>query len=530
MSRVQAWKEVIDKVKSRLSKWKMKALSIGGRLTLLKSVLGSIPIFHMSIFRVPSSVLHTLESIRSQFFNGHEVGSNKATWVKWNSILTAKDSGGLGVSSIYALNRGLMMKWVWRFYNQKTSLWANVIKAIHGEDGNMGKAKYAGSTWMVSLRLAAKSKLMFEGVFYVISSVMHLWSEIKKSHKYKGPKHAGVVLKDNLMAKSIHKMLTDVIDTWAPKLSVKKSVVYFFSRNITEEMHMGHLRSTFIGETLARMLEYSGVVVLRKRIHDEDHLDIQGNSSYDLYISETLNLLRGNALRHALDVEKADWIVHVTDAGQRDYIDMCITAATRVGLITDDHSKYPLSHVGFGHVQGDDFERYQNMNTKVVRLVNLLDEAKSQCKVLLAGQAGMADEWTAEELEHAAEVLGYSAVKYADLKNNRLTNYTFSFEQILNEEEFMAEELTLTNDDERELGLHLLRFTEVLGEACTILAPHILCEYLYELCKKFNGLRSSMWQVVVSSEETSKLLLCKATEVVMRKCFDLLGITPICKI
>nr|GFB69383.1 aminoacyl-tRNA synthetase, class 1a, anticodon-binding [Tanacetum cinerariifolium] len=60
--------------------------------------------------------------------------------------------------------------------------------------------------------------------------------------------------------------------------------------------------------------------------------------------------------------------------------------------------------------------------------------------------------------------------------------------------EFMAEELTLTNDDERELGLHLLRFTEVLGEACTILAPHILCEYLYELCKKFNGLRSSMWQ------------------------------------
>nr|GEX99917.1 RNA-directed DNA polymerase, eukaryota, reverse transcriptase zinc-binding domain protein [Tanacetum cinerariifolium] len=72
-----------------------------------------------------------------QFFNGHEVGSDKATWVKWNSVLTAKDSGGLGVSSLYALNRGLMMKWVWRFYNQKTSLWANVIKAIHGEDESM---------------------------------------------------------------------------------------------------------------------------------------------------------------------------------------------------------------------------------------------------------------------------------------------------------------------------------------------------------------------------------------------------------
>nr|GEU89067.1 mitogen-activated protein kinase kinase 5-like [Tanacetum cinerariifolium] len=95
MSRVQACKEVVDKVKSRLSKWKMRAFSIGGRLTLLKSVLGSIPIFHMSIFRVPLRVLHELESIRGDFFNCHEV------------------------------------------LHQKSSLWANVIKAIHGEDGKV---------------------------------------------------------------------------------------------------------------------------------------------------------------------------------------------------------------------------------------------------------------------------------------------------------------------------------------------------------------------------------------------------------
>ncbi|GKC54737.1 RNA-directed DNA polymerase, eukaryota, partial [Tanacetum coccineum] len=77
MSRIQAWKEVVDKVKARLSRWKMKTLSIGGRLTLLKSVLGSLSIFHMSIFKVPSKVLHELESLRGHFFNGHEAGSNK---------------------------------------------------------------------------------------------------------------------------------------------------------------------------------------------------------------------------------------------------------------------------------------------------------------------------------------------------------------------------------------------------------------------------------------------------------------------
>ncbi|GKE25892.1 hypothetical protein Tco_1441276, partial [Tanacetum coccineum] len=122
MSRVQAWTEVVDRVKSRLSKWKMKALSIGGRLTLLKSVLGSMPIFHMSIFRVPLSVLCTLESICSHFFKGQD----------------PKEKGGLGVSNLYALNRGLMFKWMCRFYTQNTSLWVRVIKAIHGDDGKVG--------------------------------------------------------------------------------------------------------------------------------------------------------------------------------------------------------------------------------------------------------------------------------------------------------------------------------------------------------------------------------------------------------
>ena len=110
MSRVLAWKEVVDKVMSRLSRWKMKTLSIGGRLRLVKSVLGSMPIFHMSIFKVPSTVLKNLESIRSHFFNGNEFRSNKTSWVKWSNVLMEKEKGGLGVSSLFALNRGLMLK------------------------------------------------------------------------------------------------------------------------------------------------------------------------------------------------------------------------------------------------------------------------------------------------------------------------------------------------------------------------------------------------------------------------------------
>nr|GEU88507.1 RNA-directed DNA polymerase, eukaryota [Tanacetum cinerariifolium] len=132
MSWITAWREVVDRVKNRLSKWKMKTLSIGGRLTLLKSILGSMPIYHMAMYRVPTSMLQTLESIRCQFFNGYELNSRKTSLVSWNKVLASKDKGGLGVSSFYALNRSMLVKWVWRFRTQPNSLWAKVIKAIHG--------------------------------------------------------------------------------------------------------------------------------------------------------------------------------------------------------------------------------------------------------------------------------------------------------------------------------------------------------------------------------------------------------------
>ncbi|GKA98182.1 RNA-directed DNA polymerase, eukaryota [Tanacetum coccineum] len=150
MGRIQAWADVVQRVKNRLSKWKMKMLSIGGRLTLLRSVLGSMPIFHMSIFKAPLGVLRKLESIRSHFFNGHPLDSNKASWVNWKSVLASKDNGGLGVSSLYALNRALLFKWIWRFHTQDSSLWVKVIKAIYGTDGNMDRSGNIGykSCWL----------------------------------------------------------------------------------------------------------------------------------------------------------------------------------------------------------------------------------------------------------------------------------------------------------------------------------------------------------------------------------------------
>ncbi|GKB82287.1 RNA-directed DNA polymerase, eukaryota, reverse transcriptase zinc-binding domain protein [Tanacetum coccineum] len=80
MSRIKSWDEIVNKLLARLSKWKMKTLSIGERLTLLKSVLGSTPIYYMSMFKVPMQVLNKMETIRSRFFNGENDKEKKLSW------------------------------------------------------------------------------------------------------------------------------------------------------------------------------------------------------------------------------------------------------------------------------------------------------------------------------------------------------------------------------------------------------------------------------------------------------------------
>nr|GFC71278.1 RNA-directed DNA polymerase, eukaryota, reverse transcriptase zinc-binding domain protein [Tanacetum cinerariifolium] len=74
------------KVRARLSKWKVKTLFVGGRLTLLKSVLGAVPIYNMSLFKTPKRVLHEMEMIRNRFFNGGDDKESRIMWVTWEKI------------------------------------------------------------------------------------------------------------------------------------------------------------------------------------------------------------------------------------------------------------------------------------------------------------------------------------------------------------------------------------------------------------------------------------------------------------
>ncbi|GJV68126.1 RNA-directed DNA polymerase, eukaryota, reverse transcriptase zinc-binding domain protein [Tanacetum coccineum] len=135
MKSIASWKMLIDRFRSRLSTWKASLLSIRGRLTLIKHVLGSLGIYYLSINRAPESVLNDLERIRSNFFWGGNQDGKKMAWVKWSIILNSYDNRGLNIGSLKAFNLALLQKWRWRLFTSPNDLWVKVVKAFHGHEG-----------------------------------------------------------------------------------------------------------------------------------------------------------------------------------------------------------------------------------------------------------------------------------------------------------------------------------------------------------------------------------------------------------
>ncbi|GKB88254.1 putative RNA-directed DNA polymerase, eukaryota, reverse transcriptase zinc-binding domain protein [Tanacetum coccineum] len=108
------WEVVIQKFRSKLSLWKACLLSVGGRLSLIKSVLSSLTIYYMSIYMMPITVQKKLESMRNNFFIGGDMDDKKMTWVRWKKCLENKDLGGLGIgSAILSAVRSLNQKGVY---------------------------------------------------------------------------------------------------------------------------------------------------------------------------------------------------------------------------------------------------------------------------------------------------------------------------------------------------------------------------------------------------------------------------------
>ncbi|XP_020262664.1 uncharacterized protein LOC109838650 [Asparagus officinalis] len=105
------WQPLLESFKKKLSLWKNKSLSIGGRLTLLNSVLSSLPLYYMSFFKLPKWLIKAIDRIRRNFlWNGSQSQSNIKCLIKWGKVCKSKAEGGLGVIDTENFNIALLSK------------------------------------------------------------------------------------------------------------------------------------------------------------------------------------------------------------------------------------------------------------------------------------------------------------------------------------------------------------------------------------------------------------------------------------
>ncbi|WVZ69841.1 hypothetical protein U9M48_018567 [Paspalum notatum var. saurae] len=120
-------KHIEEMFEKRLSGWKEKLLSVGGRLVLINSVLSSLPMFMLSFFAIPKGVLKKLEYFRSRFFWQNDQHKKKYHLIKWHQIRQPKEQGGLGIIDLEVQNKCLLSKWLFKLANED-GIWQNLIR------------------------------------------------------------------------------------------------------------------------------------------------------------------------------------------------------------------------------------------------------------------------------------------------------------------------------------------------------------------------------------------------------------------
>jgi arginyl-tRNA synthetase len=255
------------------------------------------------------------------------------------------------------------------------------------------------------------------------------------------------------------------------------------------------------------------------------------------------------ALRYRIQTDKADRIIYVTDAGQSNHFTQFFQVARRAEWIPEN---VEITHVPFGLVQGEDGKKLKTRSGDTIRLRDLLDESVVTFRQLLDQRLENEERSETEEFKaNVAKIVGLSSVKYADLSQNRTSNYIFSYDKMLadkgNTAPYMlyayarvqsisrkgcidfsqidASEIALTEEKEFALAKHLLQLEGAINEVATDLFPNRLCLYLFELSQKFNVFYDEC--PVLNADEpqrTSRLVLCDLTARTLKLGLNLLGI------
>lgn len=250
---------------------------------------------------------------------------------------------------------------------------------------------------------------------------------------------------------------------------------------------------------------------------------------------------------HHVEETKVEEMIYVTDGRQQDHFKYLFSTVEK-WFNAKNYRKPEFRHAWFGTILGEDGKAIKTRSGNPIRLKDLLQEAIDRAYKIVTEKNPDLDE---ESRKHVAKVVGLGAIRYADLSQNRTSDYIFSWDKILSFDGNTAPyllyaiarihsifrkadletesppntNLTLETPEELNLARKIMEFPTALKHAIAELRPHILCNYLYELSGSFSTFYNAN-KVIVEEEaiRNRRLLLCTRTLQILETGLHLLGL------
>ncbi|XP_026451075.1 uncharacterized protein LOC113351275 [Papaver somniferum] len=122
---------IIHNMNNRLQGWRSKIVNQAGRTTQVNSVLSSMGMYQMQVFKLPETSLHQMERIQRSYWWNSYVKSRSQKYISWKKVCLPKRLGGLGLKNLCNYNLAFLAKLAWQLLHNQDALWAKLLKGKH---------------------------------------------------------------------------------------------------------------------------------------------------------------------------------------------------------------------------------------------------------------------------------------------------------------------------------------------------------------------------------------------------------------
>ncbi|XP_035551682.1 uncharacterized protein LOC118349865 [Juglans regia] len=169
-SRINSFKCIQEKVKSKLSSYKVKTLSLAGKEIFIKAVVQALPSYSMRVFQLPCSFLKSINKVTQNYWWGQQEQVGRIHWVSYNSMGKAKTKGGLGFRDLGSFNVAMLDKQGWRLLPFPDSLASQVLKWKYFPRVSFMEAKVGSNPSYIWRSIMAARSLLDHGTCWRIGN------------------------------------------------------------------------------------------------------------------------------------------------------------------------------------------------------------------------------------------------------------------------------------------------------------------------------------------------------------------------